>query len=432
MRMGWKGALRLRARDARATLGANGVIAAMAVAVAVAGLACSKGPAPQPGPLPAGRGEGVPGAQGGTSGAAAGAGVRAAQGSTTSSAAAASAPTPWVKARNAEELALLEAPALVLATPESNAGVSPPFRARIVRVSVRPGDTVERGQPVAVVVMPEVVQAAGAYASAATRVEAYGRRKAQLDELKKEGMVRLTELLESETRLAEARADQQGALALLRAGGLGPEDAQRILAGGGEVALRSPIAGVVTQVRAAIGEQREAAGEPMVRIAGEGEPRVEARVARMLPRHAEYELWLPTGERHALRPVGRAPQVDARDGTTLVWLEPLRKGTRLVQGQTGKVKARLEEEEKAVAVPARAVGLAAEGPYVVAHRGGKGERVRVEVIAASGSDALVRGAVAIGDEIAAEAELAEAGGAPVVKHEDQDAELKKAAQGGAR
>ncbi|HET9598669.1 MAG TPA: efflux RND transporter periplasmic adaptor subunit [Anaeromyxobacteraceae bacterium] len=337
-----------------------------------------------------------------------------------------------MKARNAEELALLESPAVVLPTPESSAGVSPPFRARVVRVSVRPGDRVERGQPVAHVVMPEVVQAAGAHASAATRVEAYGRRKAQLDELKKEGMVRLTELLETETRLAEARADQQGALALLRAAGLGADDAQRILAGGGEVPLRSPIAGVVTQVKTAIGEQREAAGEPMVRIAGEGDPRVEARVARTLPGTAEYELWLPTGERHPLRPVGRAPQVDARDGTTLVWFEPLRRGTRLVQGQTGKVKTRLEKEEKAVAVPARAVGLAEEGPYVVAHRGGKGERVRVEVIAATGSDALVRGALAIGDEVAAEAELAEAGGAPVVKFEDQDAELAKVGKGGAR
>jgi biotin carboxyl carrier protein len=318
---------------------------------------------------------------------------------------AASAATPWVKARAGEDVALLEAPAVVLATPESNAGVSPPFRARIVRIHVRPGESVARGASVADVVMPDVVQAAGSYASAATRVDAYGRRKAQLAELKKEGLVRLTEILDVETKLAEARADQQTALALLRAAGLGADHAQRILTENGEVSLRSPIAGIVTQVKAAIGENREAAGEPIVRIAGEGDPRVEARLARVLPGDAQYELWLPAGERLPLRFVGRAPQMDARDGTTLVWFAP-DKGARLVQGQTGKVKIRLKEQEKTVAVPARAVGLGAGGAFVVTNRGGRPERVPVQVIAASGSEALIRGNIAAGDELAADAALA--------------------------
>jgi membrane fusion protein, heavy metal efflux system len=335
-------------------------------------------------------------------------------------ASATSARTPWVKARNAEGVAMLEVPATVLATPESNAGVSPPFRARIVRVQAKPGATVRRGEVVASVVMPEVVQAAGAYASAATRVDAYTRRQGQLDALKKDGMVRLADLLETETRLAEARADQQGALALLRAAGLGAEDAQRILAGGGEVPLRSPIDGVVTQVRAAIGENRDAAGEPLVRVAGEGDPRVEARCARVLPSGAEYELWLPSGERHPLRLVGRAPQVDARDGTTLVWFAPARKSARLLQGQTGKVKIRLEEGEGAVAVPARAVAFSDDGAFVVASKGGAAARVKVEVLATSGSDALVRGALAIGDDVAADATLTDEGAGATVAHDDQD------------
>lgn len=326
--------------------------------------------------------------------------------------AAASARTPWVKVRNAEDVAMLEAPATVLTTPESNAGVAPPYRARVARVHVKPGERVRRGQVVADVVMPEVVQAAGVYASAATRVDAYQRRASQLEALKGDGMVRLSELLEVQTRLAEARADQQGALAMLRVAGLAAEDAQRLLAAGaGEVPLRSPIDGVITQVRAAIGENREAAGEPLVRIAGEGAPRVEARCARVLPRAAEFELWLATGERHPLLEVGRAPQVDARDGTTLVWFAPAA-GTRLVQGQTGKVKIRLEEEEGAVAVPARAVGLGPQGPFVVVSRGARPERLEVEVVAASGAEALVRsGRLRLGDEVAAEASLTDEGAA---------------------
>jgi len=323
----------------------------------------------------------------------------------------ASVATPWVKARNAEEVAVLEAPATVLATPESNAGVAPPFRARIVRVRVKPGERVRRGDAVADVVMPEVVQAAGTHASAATRVAAYERRAAQLEALKKDGMVKLTEILDVETRLAEARADQQGALAMLRVAGLGADDARALLeARGGEVPLRSPIDGIVTQVRAAIGENREAAGEPLVRIAGDGEPRIEARLARVLPRVAEYELALPTGASHPVRLVGRAPQVDPRDGTTLAWFatDP---GARLVQGQTGKIRIRLEEDEGAVAVPARAVGLGAKGPFVVALRDGKPAVVDVEVLAATGAEALVRGGVRIGEEVAAEASRTDEGAA---------------------
>ena len=332
--------------------------------------------------------------------------------------------TPWVKAHNPEDIALLEAPAVVLTTPESNAGVSPPFRAQIVKVNVKPGESVKRGDPVVVVVMPDVVQAAGTYASAATRVAAYDRRAAQLELLKKEGMVRLTELLDVQTRLAEARADQQSALAMLRVAALGAEDAQRILAGNGQVALRSPIDGVVTQVKAAIGENRDAAGEPLVRVAGEGDPRVEARCARVLAADAHFELTLATGEHHPVKLVGQAPQVDPRDGTTLMWFSPIR-AARLTQGQTGKIKIRLEEADRMAAVPARAVALGADGAYVVVNRGGRPARVGVEVVAASGSDALVRGAVNIGDEVAADAALAigveavtDAVPAPHAEHEE--------------
>ncbi len=341
--------------------------------------------------------------------------------------------TPWVKARNAEEVSMLEAPATVLTTPESNAGVSPPFRARVVRVRVKPGEKVKRGEPVADVVMPEVVQAAGTYVSAATRVTAYAKRAAQLAGLRKEGMVRISELLEVETKLAEARADQHGALAMLRVAGLDAADATKLLASqAGEVALRSPIDGVVTQVKASIGENREAAGEPLVRIAGEGDPRVEARLVRILPRAAEYELVLPSGEQHPLRAVGRAPQVDPRDGTTLVWFAPLGPA-KLVQGQTGKLRIRFEEEEGVVAVPARAVGLGPKGPFVVAHEGGRAAQVEVEVLAASGAEALVKGRLRIGDEVAADAALTELGAAADAARPpppDQDAARDKEAARG--
>ena len=69
----------------------------------------------------------------------------------------------------------------------------------------------KRGDPIADVVMPDVVQAAGTYSAAATRVEAYGRRAAQLESLKKEAFNlrfrRATGQLESTAQMRAVRRD---------------------------------------------------------------------------------------------------------------------------------------------------------------------------------------------------------------------------------
>jgi len=325
-----------------------------------------------------------------------------------------SARTPWVKARSSEGVPLLEAPAQVLGSPEGQAGVVPPYRARVLRVLVRPGERVTKGQRLVEVVMPEVSTAAGSYAAASTRVDAYGRRLAQLEALKSEGLVRLTDVLEAETKLAEARADQQSAAAALRTAQIDPAEVPDIVAGKKPVSLRSPIAGVVVAVGVGVGDTREPTGEPVVRVAGEGDSRVEARFARPVDTHdAAFELVTSGGGRHHLTFVARAPVVDPRDGTIAFWFVP-EKGTKLAPGVSGRVVMTLQGVSQAAVVPARAVALADGKAHVVAQRNGKAEKVPVEVIASSGAEALVKG-IAAGDEIAADAALAEAPAAPEKK-----------------
>jgi len=316
-----------------------------------------------------------------------------------------SARTPWVQARSSVGVPLLEAPAAVLPSPEGSAGVVPPYRARVVRVLVRPGEVVRRGQPLVEVVMPEVTTAAGAWAAATTRMEAYGRRKAQLEALKAEGLVRLADLLEAETKLAEARADQQAAAAVLRTAQVDAADAAAIVAGTAPVVLRSPIGGMVTAVRASVGDTREPTGEPVVQVAGEGDSRVEARLSRPFETAgARYELVASNGARYPLAFIARAPVFDPRDGTLAAWFKPA-DGARLPNGLSGRLVVTLRDDAGAAVVPARAVALADGKAHVVVHRGGKGERVAVEVVASSGAEALVRG-VAVGTEVAADAALA--------------------------
>jgi biotin carboxyl carrier protein len=314
--------------------------------------------------------------------------------------------TPWVKARSSEGVPLLEAPAQVLPSPEGQAAVVPPYRARVLEVRVRPGQKVKKGQVLLDVVMPEVSTAAGAYAAATTRVDAYGRRKAQLDALKADGLVRLADVLEAETKLAEARADQQSAAAVLRAAQIEPSEAADIVSGRRAVALRSPIAGVVVAVGVGVGDSREPTGDPVVRVAGEGDSRVEARFARP-PDEASsaFELVTSGGARFPLTFVARAPVVDPRDGTIAVWLVP-DAGTKLQPGQTGRVVVTMPGVVGASVVPARAVALSEGKAFVVARRGGKAEKVPVDVVATSGAEALVIG-VAADEEVAADASLAE-------------------------
>ena len=325
-----------------------------------------------------------------------------------------SARTPWVKARSSEGVPLLEAPAQVLGSPEGQASVVPPYRARVLKVLVRPGERVTKGQPLVEVVMQEVSTAAGAYAAASTRLDAYGRRLAQLEALKSEGLVRLADVLEAETKLAEAKADQQSAAAALRTAQIEPAAAADIAAGKRPVALRSPIAGMVTAVGVGVGDTREPTGEPVVRVAGEGDSRVESRFARPVDtQNAAFEFVVAGGGHHHLTFIARAPVVDPRDGTIAFWFVP-EKGTKLSPGLTGRVVMTLQGVSQAAVVPARAVALADGKTHVVARRGGKPEKVPVEVIASSGAEALVKG-ISAGEEVAADAALAEAPAEPEKK-----------------
>jgi multidrug efflux pump subunit AcrA (membrane-fusion protein) len=307
---------------------------------------------------------------------------------------------------------LTEAPAHVLTPPEAAAALGLPFRGSLTRIAVRPGQRVRRGEVLLEVLMPEVVQAAGGYLAASLRREAYERRATQLRALQEQGMARLFELAEAEAHLAEARAQQQAALALLRVAGLEGAAAEGV-AQRGTVPLRSPVEGVVTAVEGVLGETRESASGPLVRVVGEGPARIEARFSRALPEEATFEFSAPGLPPLPVRRVGQAPAVEARDGTTLVWFEP-EPARPLPAGLQGSLRVRADALPEVRVVPASALVLEG-GEAAVLVRTPQGHRRQpVEVVATSGADALVRGPLADGDRVAADSSrvLALEAGAP--------------------
>lgn len=314
-----------------------------------------------------------------------------------------SAETPWVKARAPGGLSLLEAPAELVPPSGARGAVMPPFSARITKVHVEHGASVEEGAAIATVVMPELARAAGAYVAAGTRLAAQGKRKAQLEALRKEGLTKLAEIAEVEGLVADAIAAQQIALSTLKIAGLGPKDASALVASGGKVTLKSPVAGVVTEIDAAIGETREPTGAPIARIEGGGAARVEARFSQRPPPGARFVFVGPLGQTTALTLLREAPSTSGRDGTVAAWFEPA-EVISLPHGTLGKVRVTPDPAGSAVAIPAAAVTLK-DGVAVVLSRK-TGAALPVKVLASSGADALVEGDLRPGDEVAADASRA--------------------------
>lgn len=307
--------------------------------------------------------------------------------------------SPWVEAKAPEGIALLTAPARALPTPEGEASLTAPFPARIVSVRVQPGDRVEKGAPLVEVVMPEIVSAAGRLAAASEKLAALGKRHGALEEMKAHGLVRMAEIADVEAAMGEARAERLTARAILASAGLSERDGTSLLSGTGAIALRSPTAGVVVSVDAPLGAVREAAGGPLVRVAGEASTRLVARFPVTPPAGATFTFAPLDGSPVPVEAVSTSPIVDGRDGSREIFFRP--QGP-VVSGATGTLKVDLPEGG-AVAVPARSLRLV-EGIPTIYLREGEGEKpVSVVVLASTGAQALIRGDVRPGDLVAADA-----------------------------
>lgn len=299
-----------------------------------------------------------------------------------------SSPVPWSVARDASGLPLLEAPATVVGPADAEATISPPARTRVQKVHVQVGDRVEAGQPLADVVMPEVLEAAGRLAAAKIRIDAQSRRREQLLSLKEHGLTRSTDLAETEAALAEARAERLAARAVLGGAGLSEAEGEALLGSQGAATLRSPIAGVVLSVQAAIGSVHEGGSGPLFRIGAEASGRVVARMSASLPEGASF-VWISPGRAEIpLRLQSSSPLVDSRDGSREHFFEAEQP---IAPGLTGKVRILLPEGAGLVTIPSRALFLR-EGRAFVYLREPAGVREReVRVISSTGTEALVEG-----------------------------------------
>jgi len=139
--------------------------------------------------------------------------------------------------------------------------VGAPLPARVVNISVGPGQTVNKGEPLAVLQSTELGKARSDNISAQARLQLAQQTLERKQRLAGERIVALRDVQEAEAAMASAQADLRASRATLQA--LGAEDNT---AEGSQLILRAPISGTVIARTALRGQLAEPA-QPLFKIA---------------------------------------------------------------------------------------------------------------------------------------------------------------------
>lgn len=310
-----------------------------------------------------------------------------------------SASTRWAAVRPPEDASLLEAPAVARVSADATGDVAVTLRARVERVHVRAGSVVRAGDPIVDVGSPELLEAAAAYGGASRRLAVHASRAEELDALREEGLVERSDVFAQRAAAAELREQRDRAAAILRGAGADPRDASSIVRRG-YVTLTSPVAGVVTALRARPGEILEPGGPPFARVVGEAPARIEVRTSEAWPDAASLVFRAVDGRVVELSPDPISSVVDPDDGTRLSWYAPMDEAARFQDGVQGVV--RMTAARDVWQVPVDAVAQRTGESWVMRRRGDEVARVDVQVVTSSGATALVRGDLRDGDSVAAD------------------------------
>jgi cobalt-zinc-cadmium efflux system membrane fusion protein len=148
-------------------------------------------------------------------------------------------------------------PARIAFRPQALLSVGAPAAGRVAAVLVRPGETVKAGTPLISVQSAEAAATRAMLAQATARLAAAEETFKRQQEMLAKGVGLESERFEAETRLREVRAEIDSARRASQLLGTGQGDL---------VTLRAPGAGVVTNIRAAVGAMVAPGGDALVEI----------------------------------------------------------------------------------------------------------------------------------------------------------------------
>lgn len=161
----------------------------------------------------------------------------------------------------------LSLPARIALDPRREAIVSAWIAGQVDTITVRPGESVKKGQQLARVQSPELGTAVAAFRTANARDEAADARLERLKRLEADGVSSRAQVLEAEADHAEAEGALEAAEERLRILGIpltfgDPHKGEHFPS---RVPVRSPIAGTVLTATASVGERVEP-GQALFRV----------------------------------------------------------------------------------------------------------------------------------------------------------------------
>lgn len=279
---------------------------------------------------------------------------------------------------------VLALPGRVTFAPKAQSAVGAPVAGRVSAVLVRTGERVKAGDPLLRIESADAAAARAALEQASTRLAGaetvYQRNVTMLEK----GVGLETERQESEVRLKEARTEHRRAQQTV--GLLGPGS-------GGQVIVRAPSNGVVTQIKVAVGATVGAGGEALLELGDPSLLQIVAQVAeseasRVAPGQ-DAEVELPAlSTRFPARVETISPRVDAESRRMQVYLAPAKRVDGLQAGMLAQV-ALSAGSDSAIIVPVSAVLIKDGKRRVVYIEEADGKYAARDVVLGRNRDGLV-------------------------------------------
>lgn len=294
-------------------------------------------------------------------------------------------------------------PARVVVPNEQLRVVSTPLAGLLESLQVAEGQVVHRGEVLAVVQSPELLEAQRAYVEALTRFRLAERNFRRDRQLHEEGIIAERRFLESRADEQEARTELEQRRQLLELAGMGEKDLEALTEThrlSGRLEIRSPLDGVVLEQLATPGQRLEAL-DPIY------------RVGRLHP--LWLEIHVPLDRLPGVKTQGRVrvldPPVQARvitvgravhteDQGVLVRAEVREGSDMLYPGQFVKVELERPDAAEGVRVPRTSLVRSRGRAWVFVARGeSEIVPVPVEVAAEESRSVVVRGDLRAGDRV---------------------------------
>lgn len=297
------------------------------------------------------------------------------------------------KAVPAKDYLVATVPAVIAPPPNSRVAVAATFPGTVLQSLVAEGDTVRRGQPLAVIASREILSRGAEAAQARAHLvvaEAAARRMTRLGE---EGIVAGARVDEARADYEKAKAEAAATARILEDAGADPLK--------GTYTLRAPIDGVVAVARIEAGRPVESMSAPFVVDAlgrYEAQAQVPERLVGKITPGMRVRIGQGAGAIEAeVTSVGTVIQPETRSVTLKAAIAP---GAAVVAGRTAMAAIHAPAPAGAVEVPSTAV-IELAGARVVFVQDKTGFAVRaVTTAGAAGEMAVVLSGLAAGEQVA--------------------------------